>query len=62
MEKEARKAVWSRYQQPRNSWIARNPRVFSALALTTGLLIFFSKPLYDTIVTPSYKALEKPTE
>ncbi|EDV98501.1 uncharacterized protein LOC6568906 [Drosophila grimshawi] len=35
---------------PKRSWIQRNPRLFQITFLTTSLLIFFSKPLYDAFV------------
>ncbi|KRF97479.1 uncharacterized protein Dwil_GK27303 [Drosophila willistoni] len=35
---------------PKRSWIQRNPRLFQITALTTSLLIFFSKPIYDIFI------------
>lgn len=34
----------------KRSWIQRNPRVFSAVTITTSLLILFSKPIYDAFI------------
>ncbi|KAK3877630.1 hypothetical protein Pcinc_017665 [Petrolisthes cinctipes] len=31
-------------------WIRRNPNKFQALAITTGLGLFFSKPIYDIFI------------
>ena len=59
-EKEARKAIWSRYQKPKSSWMRRNPILFQVLGLTVGLSIFFSRPLFEIFFTPGYNALEKP--
>lgn len=35
---------------PKRSWIQRNPRTFSITFITTSLLVFFSKPLYDAFI------------
>ncbi|KRG05537.1 uncharacterized protein LOC26527968 [Drosophila mojavensis] len=35
---------------PKRSWIKRNPRLFQITFLTSSLLIFFSKPLYDAFI------------
>ncbi|KAH8405567.1 hypothetical protein KR215_002914 [Drosophila sulfurigaster] len=35
---------------PKRSWIQRNPRLFQITFLTTSLLVFFSKPLYDAFI------------
>ncbi|KAH8384638.1 hypothetical protein KR093_003768 [Drosophila rubida] len=35
---------------PKRSWIQRNPRLFQITFLTSSLLIFFSKPLYDAFI------------
>jgi len=32
---------------PKRNWVQRNPRLFSITFITTSLLIFFSKPIYD---------------
>ncbi|XP_055904229.1 uncharacterized protein LOC129940031 [Eupeodes corollae] len=32
---------------PKRNWIQRNPRTFQIVFLTTSLLTFFSKPIYD---------------
>ncbi|BFG03646.1 uncharacterized protein DMAD_02846 [Drosophila madeirensis] len=35
---------------PKRSWIQRNPRLFQITFLTSSLLIFFSKPIYDAFI------------
>ncbi|XP_017960185.1 uncharacterized protein LOC108653842 [Drosophila navojoa] len=35
---------------PKRSWIKRNPRLFQITFLTSSLIIFFSKPLYDAFI------------
>ncbi|ALC42307.1 CG42379 [Drosophila busckii] len=35
---------------PKRSWIQRNPRLFQITFITSSLLIFFSKPLYDAFI------------
>ncbi|KAH8300230.1 hypothetical protein KR044_012013 [Drosophila immigrans] len=35
---------------PKRSWIQRNPRLFQITFITTSLLVFFSKPLYDAFI------------
>lgn len=35
---------------PKRNWIQRNPRLFQITFITTSLLIFFSKPLYDAFI------------
>ncbi|XP_022223002.1 uncharacterized protein LOC111074509 [Drosophila obscura] len=35
---------------PKRSWIQRNPRLFQISFLTSSLLIFFSKPIYDAFI------------
>nr|XP_032289193.1 uncharacterized protein LOC116649980 [Drosophila virilis] len=35
---------------PKRSWIKRNPQLFQITFITTSLLIFFSKPLYDAFI------------
>ncbi|XP_030373072.1 uncharacterized protein LOC115623032 [Scaptodrosophila lebanonensis] len=35
---------------PKRSWIQRNPRLFQIAILTTSMLIFFSKPLFDAFI------------
>lgn len=32
------------------NWIQRNPRLFQSVAITTSLLILFSRPLYDAFI------------
>lgn len=32
---------------PKRNWIQRNPRLFQITFITTSLVAFFSKPLYD---------------
>ncbi|KAG0721515.1 hypothetical protein GWK47_006317 [Chionoecetes opilio] len=35
---------------PIRLWIKRNPRTFVYVSVTTSLLIFFSRPLYDIFI------------
>ncbi|XP_055382253.1 uncharacterized protein LOC129612590 [Condylostylus longicornis] len=35
---------------PKRSWVQRNPRLFSIIFITTSLLTFFSKPIYDSFI------------
>ncbi|EDW31731.1 GL11272 [Drosophila persimilis] len=35
---------------PKRTWIQRNPRLFQITFLTSSLLIFFSKPIYDAFI------------
>lgn len=35
---------------PKRNWIQRNPRTFQIIFITTSLLAFFSKPLYDAFI------------
>lgn len=34
----------------RRNWIGRNPRIFSTIFITTSLLMFFSRPIYDAFI------------
>lgn len=34
----------------KRSWIQRNPRIFSCLAITSSLLVLFSRPIYDAFI------------
>lgn len=45
---------------PKRSWIQRNPRVFQITFLTTSLLIFFSKPIYDAFIADPLPAISPP--
>lgn len=35
---------------PKRSWIQRNPRAFSVIFITSSLLVFFSRPIYDAFI------------
>lgn len=35
---------------PKRSWIQRNPRAFSIIFITTSMLVFFSRPIYDAFI------------
>lgn len=35
---------------PKRNWIHRNPRAFQLIFITTSMLAFFSKPLYDAFI------------
>lgn len=42
------------FQVPRRNWIRRNPRVFQITVITTFLLAFYSKPIYDIFIRDDY--------
>jgi len=35
------------YKVPKQTWLQRNPRLTVHLITVTGLLVFFSRPIYD---------------
>lgn len=37
--------------QKKVTWIHRNPRLFVGLSTVGGLLVFFSKPIYDIFIS-----------
>ncbi|KAH8421085.1 hypothetical protein KR222_010845 [Zaprionus bogoriensis] len=39
---------------PKRSWIQRNPRLFQITVVTSSLLVFFSKPLYDAFIADPF--------
>lgn len=41
---------------PKRNWIQRNPRAFQLIFITTSLLTFFSKPLYDAFIADTVPA------
>lgn len=40
------------YQLPKNTWINKNPRLFSILFITGSLSVFFSRQIYDIFLRP----------
>lgn len=39
---------------PKRNFIQRYPRAFQTVFITVGLLIFFSKPIYDGFIRDDY--------
>lgn len=38
------------YRMQKRTWIQKNPRLFVGLTTAGGLLIFFSRPIYDIFI------------
>lgn len=47
------------YQIPKRSWLRRNPRAFQVIFISTCMISFFSKPLYDLFFTEAIPNVPK---